>query len=130
MSIAGQADPEKAAIEFRKRAVANQQAYRKRQREPVRIPSQHAIVEREAEPTDDPDQVQQWDSEPDEEPQPPSHRAADPLKTPLDALEEAVACKNRILALVPLMTTVGGEQFLITLVEDVKAVLNNMEREQ
>jgi hypothetical protein len=118
MSIASQIEPATAAMEYRQRAAGHERARYERQKKLIRLPSQDGHPEREME-LDEEDSIQ---PEPDTEPEPPRGSPQDPLKAPLDALEEAVACKQRILALMPLMTTMALQQFRITLVEDVEAM--------
>jgi hypothetical protein len=109
MSIAAQVEPATAAVEYRNRDAAYHRAARARQR----LGQPLSDVRGESEDGDQ--------SEPDE-PEPRRESAQDPLKIPLDALVEAVACRDRILDLMPLMTAAGREQFRKTLVEEVEAL--------
>ena len=115
MSIAAQADPEAAAIEYRERAAEHQRAYRERHKTlPLTPPS------REREPEPEPDDYEP-DPEPEIEPPRPPFRPSAP-ELARDPLAEAAALKTQIIGLMRLMRPIEREQFKMALLEDLLAL--------
>jgi hypothetical protein len=94
---------------------------RERLAEVKELARQRKIKQREkAEPNQ---QSRHVTHEDDHDPRPAPGSSSDPLKPSLDALEEAVALKGRILQLLPQMTDIAREQFWRVLLQEIKAII-------